>query len=153
MKKLIAVTAMAGLLAVGCASKENRGGSYDQSNPSYGTGTSSSTGTMNNTTPNSSSTSNAGGNLNNSSGQSGSSTAGGWVGPLLPAAEVEPAEQAISRPVPRLPIPVARPPATAAPARAISLAQAAQTLPSPKYFQSLGGQRQTLLKVCKGDNT
>src|SRR5689334_18519431 len=51
MKKLIALMALAGLLAAGCASRENRGGTYEnpQANPSYGTGTSG-TGTMN-TTP------------------------------------------------------------------------------------------------------
>ena len=43
MKKLIALTAMAGLLAAGCASQENRGGSYDdQTAPGYGNGTSNS---------------------------------------------------------------------------------------------------------------
>lgn len=42
MKKLIALTALVGLMAVGCASRENRGGAYDQSNPQYGSGSSSS---------------------------------------------------------------------------------------------------------------
>src|SRR5262249_34935640 len=38
MKKLIALTALAGLVAAGCASKENRGGSFDNQSD-YGTGT------------------------------------------------------------------------------------------------------------------
>jgi hypothetical protein len=51
MKKLIVLTAMAGLLAAGCASRANRGGTYEnqQANPNYGSGTNG-TGTMS-TTP------------------------------------------------------------------------------------------------------
>ena len=51
MKKLIALLALGGLIAAGCASKENRGGSYDnQSNPNFGNGSSSMSTTPNNNT-------------------------------------------------------------------------------------------------------
>jgi hypothetical protein len=84
MKKLIALTAFAGLLAVGCASHENRGGTYEnpQANPNYGTGTSG-TGTMS-TTPsgqnnNSATTPSTSGTYNNN--PNGTSNSGAATSP------------------------------------------------------------------------
>ena len=48
MKKLIVILAVTGLLAVGCASRRNQGGVGNENNPSYGTGTTENSGTMEN---------------------------------------------------------------------------------------------------------
>jgi hypothetical protein len=67
MKKLIAFTALAGLIAAGCASPENRGGSVDShANPAYGTV--SSYGTNKTTSP--SSTGSASGSVNSDTANS-----------------------------------------------------------------------------------
>jgi hypothetical protein len=64
MKKLIALMALAGLVAAGCASKENQGGSLDnQSNPNYGTGTNN---PSENVSPSPNSNTGTSGSLNNS---------------------------------------------------------------------------------------
>src|SRR5690242_13049481 len=86
MKKLIALTALVGLMAVGCASRENRGGAYgnQQSNLDYGTGASGTMSTtpsdQNNdsaTTPNNSGSTS--GTFNNN--PNGTSNSGGATSP------------------------------------------------------------------------
>ena len=52
MNKLIAIMALTGLLAAGCASKTNQGGTYNENNPSYGT-SKSETGEISTNTPSS----------------------------------------------------------------------------------------------------
>src|ERR1044071_6239512 len=50
MNKLIVILAVAGLMATGCASRKNQGGVSNENNPSYGAGTTESSGTMDNNT-------------------------------------------------------------------------------------------------------
>ena len=74
MKKLIVIMAATGLLAAGCASRKNQGGT-NENNPNYSTGTTESSGAMDNSTSKGATGLRNGGTINTNAPENGTSVA------------------------------------------------------------------------------